>query len=281
MGNIAQVLEDYDRAWEYYRTSYSLKKNFNERGGMAMAFNDMARIAWLRRDYPAAHRLYQQAYDLYRQVNDPGGLATSLLGLGETAQVQADYATAHDHFLQALKIATQIQWTPLLLAILTAVSEPLARTGDVEQAAEYLALVIQHPASERLTRIAAQQQLDAIRSRLSGEKLAQMMVEGQSRDPYDAALVLQERLRTVPQDSLFEATEQEAARPKQALKDALSERELEILRLLADGLTNQQIAEKLVLVIGTVKAHNHHIFDKLGVTNRVQAITRARELGLM
>ena len=67
----------------------------------------------------------------------------------------------------------------------------------------------------------------------------------------------------------------------QELIEPLSDRELEILQLLSDGLTNQQIAEKLTIVLGTVKAHNHNIFGKLGVGNRVQAIARARALNLL
>ena len=65
------------------------------------------------------------------------------------------------------------------------------------------------------------------------------------------------------------------------LIDQLSERELEVLALLAEGFTNQQIAEKLTVVLGTVKAHTHNIFRKLDVANRVQAIARARELNLI
>jgi LuxR family transcriptional regulator, maltose regulon positive regulatory protein len=66
-----------------------------------------------------------------------------------------------------------------------------------------------------------------------------------------------------------------------ALIEALSERELEILRLMAEGLTNQEIGEKLYLALGTVKSHAHHIFSKLEVKNRTQAIARARELDLL
>ena len=60
-----------------------------------------------------------------------------------------------------------------------------------------------------------------------------------------------------------------------------SEREIEVLRLIADGLTNQQIAERLVISLGTVKAHTSNIYRKLGVRNRTQALVRARELNLI
>jgi LuxR family transcriptional regulator, maltose regulon positive regulatory protein len=66
-----------------------------------------------------------------------------------------------------------------------------------------------------------------------------------------------------------------------ALLEPLSERELEILRLAAEGLTNQEIADRLVLAVGTVKRHTNNIFGKLGVRNRTQAARRARDLGLL
>jgi len=63
--------------------------------------------------------------------------------------------------------------------------------------------------------------------------------------------------------------------------DPLTERELEILRLIAEGLSNAEIASQLVLSLGTVKWYNTQIFDKLGVKNRTHAIARTRELGLL
>lgn len=65
------------------------------------------------------------------------------------------------------------------------------------------------------------------------------------------------------------------------LVEQLSERECDVLRLLAEGMTNEEIAEVLTVATGTVKAHNNHIFGKLGVTNRTQAVARARALQLL
>jgi ATP/maltotriose-dependent transcriptional regulator MalT len=56
----------------------------------------------------------------------------------------------------------------------------------------------------------------------------------------------------------------------------MSMREREVLRLIAAGHKNREIADELVVVTGTVKAHINMIYQKLGVTNRIQAITRAR-----
>jgi LuxR family maltose regulon positive regulatory protein len=67
----------------------------------------------------------------------------------------------------------------------------------------------------------------------------------------------------------------------QPLQEPLSERELQVLQLLAQGASNQEIAQTLVIVTDTVKRHMSHIFAKLGVQNRVQAVRRAHELGLL
>jgi LuxR family maltose regulon positive regulatory protein len=54
-----------------------------------------------------------------------------------------------------------------------------------------------------------------------------------------------------------------------------------VLRLIAAGLSNRQIAEQLVVSLGTAKSHIHHIFVKLDVSSRTEAAARARDLGLI
>ena len=63
--------------------------------------------------------------------------------------------------------------------------------------------------------------------------------------------------------------------------EALTEREEEVLRLMARGLGNQEIAQKLFVTEATVKTHVNHILDKLGASNRVQAVVVAYESGLV
>lgn len=67
----------------------------------------------------------------------------------------------------------------------------------------------------------------------------------------------------------------------QSLVDPLSQRELEILELIAQGLSNSEIGERLFLALDTVKGHNRNIFSKLQVKRRTAAVARARELGLI
>ena len=69
--------------------------------------------------------------------------------------------------------------------------------------------------------------------------------------------------------------------PAQALVDPLSERELEVLRLLDSDLSRPEIARALYLSINTVRSHVGHIYAKLDVHARREAVRRARELGLL
>jgi len=71
------------------------------------------------------------------------------------------------------------------------------------------------------------------------------------------------------------------APPPQSLIEPLSGRELEVLRLVSQGLSNREICERLFLALSTVKGHNRNIYGKLQVQRRTEAVARARELGLL
>ena len=86
--------------------------------------------------------------------------------------------------------------------------------------------------------------------------------------------------------TVFEAEQQKSEdksylRPAQPLIEPLSQRELEVLQLIAQGLSNREISERLFLALSTVKGHNRIIFGKLEVQRRTEAVARARELGLL
>jgi DNA-binding NarL/FixJ family response regulator len=68
---------------------------------------------------------------------------------------------------------------------------------------------------------------------------------------------------------------------QQPLAEPLSERETEVLDLIASGLTNREIADRLFIAVGTVKRHINNIYGKLEVHHRAEAIARARKLGLL
>ena len=70
------------------------------------------------------------------------------------------------------------------------------------------------------------------------------------------------------------------AAPAAALPDELTPREAEVLALIAEGLTNSEIAERLVVSAATVKSHVNHIFAKIGARDRAQAVVYAYANGI-
>lgn len=111
--------------------------------------------------------------------------------------------------------------------------------------------------------VSSEKLVEAIRAAARGESFLQ---------PSIAAKVLAEFSRL---------EERPGARPPAGLVEPLSERELEILRLVAAGDSNKEIAADLYITEGTVKNHVTNILGKLGVRDRTQAALRARELGLI
>ena len=112
---------------------------------------------------------------------------------------------------------------------------------------------------------------------LSPEAYASAWARGLQRDlETTLAPLIAEFSQSIPQ-----SISRQAAPASQTLMEALSTRELEVLRLLADGLSNAEIAQKLYLTVGTVKVHNRNIYGKLGVASRMQAVNQAQKLNLL
>ena len=88
-------------------------------------------------------------------------------------------------------------------------------------------------------------------------------------------------LTAFPIDETEQAVSSQTQDPKSELDEPLSQRELEVLQLIAQGLSNREISKRLFLALNTVKGHNQKIYSKLQVQSRTEAIARARELDLL
>jgi ATP/maltotriose-dependent transcriptional regulator MalT len=175
-----------------------------------------------------------------------------------------------------LEIATQLRATVYLLVGLPCAAVMLKRNRQPERAVETLALAFAHPKSltgwlecwPLITQLRADLELD-----LGAETFDATWERGTQLDAEEIAHDLLRELSTA------EGSLAEPATP--SLFDPLSRRELEVLALIANGLTNQEIAAQLYIGVSTVKKHINHIFSKLDVKNRTQAANRARELTLL
>jgi ATP/maltotriose-dependent transcriptional regulator MalT len=169
-----------------------------------------------------------------------------------------------------LETARESYQIPYVLDALTAAATLLVQTNDWQRAAEILRLVLDHHAAthgtkDRAARLLSQLETqrevlpaavdDARSSHL--EQVVQALLDGEFAENSDVNIV------------------------SDAVDSPLTKRELDILRLMADGLTNREIAKQLFLAVGTVKWYLSEIYGKLYVTSRTQAIVRAQELNLL
>jgi LuxR family maltose regulon positive regulatory protein len=112
-----------------------------------------------------------------------------------------------------------------------------------------------------------------------GAPMARLLYEACSRGVH--AGYVRQLLAAYPADGTDEGAPATTPPPGTRLAEPLSARELEVLPLIADGLTNQEIASRLYLSLHTVKAHARNIYAKLGVSSRTQAASKGRALGLL
>jgi DNA-binding NarL/FixJ family response regulator len=105
------------------------------------------------------------------------------------------------------------------------------------------------------------------------------VVEGEL--PLDTELAARLLKRLVAESERNEPLVGPEARHGSRGTEALTPRELEVLRLMKLGLTNRQIAEELVISLGTAKNHVEHIIAKLGVSDRTQAVVKSLEMGIL
>jgi LuxR family maltose regulon positive regulatory protein len=92
---------------------------------------------------------------------------------------------------------------------------------------------------------------------------------------------VQRLLGAFPIDEPGKADPSKSQTSESKLVEPLSEREIEVLQLIAEGLTNQEIASKLFLSLNTIKVHTRNIYGKLSVNNRTQAAARAKDLEIL
>jgi len=294
LGTIARAQGEYVQATRHYEEGYRIKAQFGDPEGQALALANLARVAWLTGDYARAEAQYRQSLSLYEQIDDQGGLATVLNGLADTLRATGDLTAARSTYHRALQIAAEMRFWPLLLEILTSVGTLLWQTEQSERSLDVLTLVWQHPAAMYETKTRAQQVLADATAVFDATALAAMEERAQTLDIEDTAaeLLLTLELASQKDDSAVDDAEKQASpsatsspvapqQPEQPLVEPLTPRELQVLRLLANGLSNAEIAEELIIALGTVKSYTGNIYGKLGVHNRTQAVLRAQELKIL
>jgi predicted ATPase/DNA-binding CsgD family transcriptional regulator len=283
LGSVTCALGDPAAAREHYQASYDLRKEFEDPEGMAVALNYLGEVALQQQSYVEAQNLYQRAISNYEDIHDRGGLAASLTGLAKAAVALEDYEAAREHFQRALQLAVDIQHLPQVLSIVTGTGEMLFGSGEPERGLELLILTQNHLGSDHETRSWAQRLLTRYADGLKGDSAIQ---PNGTSDLEKATLVLQETLGVTGDlgiRDLLDCADTAASQSPggRAHPDDLTDREVEVLRLIAQGKSNRQIAEDLFITTNTAANHIKNIFSKTQSANRTEAATYAIAKGLV
>jgi predicted ATPase/DNA-binding CsgD family transcriptional regulator len=278
LGKIMRLRGNLAAARQHYQARYDIREAFADTGGMALALGSLAEIATAEGDFAQAERFYQQSLAIYQENGDRGGLVQTLEGLGITADRVGNTALAYHYLWQALDEAHKTQLVPQTLEVLAAFGRfGVTHFPQELWGAAALHYVYQHPLGVQIIK-------EEVEPFLPDNSCADAFPFTPKMGVGDVVHWLKANLpaSVVPAGEVDTAVPSKPTPvPQQPLVDPLSERELEVLQLIAAGLKNREIADELIVALSTIKSHVNNIYGKLGVSSRVQAVSRAQELDLL
>jgi len=273
--SVAFLAGDFDLAREALQAQSPVfdEQTFNVFRNFSNAFESL--LASMRGDYREAREISQESLLYQHPILVQWvhlSLAAAACGLGEYEQAEQAF---HDALMNPISRWPTVRWISLPVAAILA-----AHTNQPEWAVELLGLASAGP-REIMSWVEKWPLLNEIRQQLKaqlGAEAFQNAWEHGKTLQLDAVgrILVEQR-----QPGVNHAQPSASETANQSLIDPLSERELDVLRLIAAGYSNQDIADHLVISVTTVKKHVNHIFGKLGVESRTQAIAHAQALNIL
>jgi DNA-binding CsgD family transcriptional regulator len=248
---------------------------------LAFVLSRLGQEAYELRDWSRAEAVLEEALDRWRRLGNPWGTGVVLGKLADVAQVQGDDARAAALYGESLSFWRSQDNELGTVEVLTGLARLVAKKGRPEDTVRLFAAAEAVQRRIGLTvaptlRAKNERALAAARAELEEEAFAAAWASGGSL-PLEQAVA---EAHAVALDASQAAHAELDSGPSTATTD-LSPRELEVLRLVAEGLTNAQVAERLFLSPRTVNAHLSSIYHKLGVGSRSAATRFAVEHGLV
>lgn len=278
LANIAHSTGEYQTAELLNQECLALIREGIAWGILPLDIVDLGYITYCLGDNDIARQQYQNDLEFFREKGWRWKAAYALNGLGRVSLEKGNDLDARTQFLEALEISFEIGALPLVLETIVGVAKSFVSDDQLEHAVELLSLCVHHSATHAAVRMRAEKLLTELESKLPQDEFISAKQRGEGSDLATVTSALLAEL-SGEGEVLKEGIPSQLV--KQPLVEPLSERECEILRLIAEGLSNREIAERLFITVGTVKVHASNIYGKLDVHNRTQAVTRARELNLI
>jgi non-specific serine/threonine protein kinase len=285
LGVAARFHGDYARAEKLLEESLSFFRQLGHRVGTYISLYNLAEAAATRGDLERAERLHEESLALKRAQNDEWSVANSLMSLAIIARRQKDNSRAMDLIQESLTLFLKIGDTANIAFCLQEIGVLASLQGHSQPAvhlyvfADTLLEALGYPSGHSY-REQSDHPLAIVPARM-GETRFQAAWESGRALTLEQAIHQARGLASIVEHKADSSALPAQDEKAQTLSPSLNERELEVLRLIADGLSNQEIAERLVIALSTVKWHINNLFGKLGVRSRTQAVAQAREMGLL
>lgn len=284
LGMLARYRGDNERAVKQLEESLARFRQLDDRVGTYISLFNLAQVATARGDYEQAQSLHEESLTLKRAQGDQWSIANSLMSLTMLARLQGKYEQAIHLFQEGLALfeivndRKNIAFSLLEFSIIAALQGHSPLAVQIYAAADRLLEDLGY-AKDHAYRAESKRQLSTTRSRMGQARFNVAWESGH-------VLSLDQAIEQVqgfglPEQKAGSQTFDVQDGKDQALVVPLNEREIEILRLIAEGFSNNEIAERLVIALSTVKWHTNNLFGKLGVHSRTQAVALAKELGLL
>lgn len=285
LGILARYREDHQSAVERLEESLVLFRQLGDRVGEYISLFNLAEAAMARGEYQQAERLHEASLALKRAQGDEWSIANSLICLATLARLQGKNDRAIKLIRDGLELFRKIGdrsniANSLLEFSAIAIAQGHSQLGIQLYAAADTLLEALGYSSDDLYRAQSELPLRMIRAKIGEARFIPAWDKGRALT-MDQAIEQALGLSLLLDPQADSAISSKRGEEDQALWPSLNERELEVLRLIADGLSNREIAARLVLALSTVKWHINNLFGKLGVRSRTQAIAQAKELGLL
>jgi non-specific serine/threonine protein kinase len=269
---------DCGRAERLYHEAIAQLRAEDDRYFVAEALLGAAQIALDHGDQQRAAAAYTESLQISQRLGSKSCAAMAQSGLGFLARSRGEPVAAHQHFQDSLSVWCEIADPASIAVCLEALASTVCSLGAPQRAARLLgaAEALREQSSYPIPHNALptyQQVVTAIQAALSMRQFATAWVEGRALSVAEAVALAREDL---PQPDAGSALQQE--RPQ--ARWGLTERELEVLRLLAQGLTDREIADTLFISRRTASDHVSHILRKLVARSRSDAAALAVRQGL-
>jgi predicted ATPase/serine/threonine protein kinase/DNA-binding CsgD family transcriptional regulator len=250
LGRFALSLGKVTTARSLLEEGLALFRELGTRRHVAQVLSHVASVAAMQGDDTVAHALYEESLVLFRYVGDTRGLACCLQGWGAMIARQGELTRA---------------------ARLWGVAETLSAVSGPQR----FSLPVEHTNYERAD---YERMVSIARTQLGEQAFAKAWAEGRTMTPEQA--LAKQGPETAHELAILAPQPARTAVPTPAYPNGLTAREVQVLRLVAKGLTNNEIAEELRLSEKTIAHHLTHIFNKTTSENRAAAAAFAIRHGL-